>query len=72
MKTKATTVYVDNQDKALRLYQEVPSFARKADFGPGPFRWQTVASPEEPEGTELQPALLQRGQQPTAGRTCPV
>ncbi len=57
MKIKLTSVYVDNQDKALRFYTEVLGFAKKTDFSQGPFRWLTVASPEEPEGTELQLAL---------------
>lgn len=57
MKIKLTSVYVDDQDKALRFYTEVLGFAKKADFSQGPFRWLTVASPEEPEGTELQLAL---------------
>ena len=57
MKIKLTSVYVDNQDKALRFYTEVLGFAKKADFSQGPFRWLTVASPEEPAGTELQLAL---------------
>jgi predicted enzyme related to lactoylglutathione lyase len=57
MKIKLTSVYVDNQDKALRFYTEVLGFAKKADFSQGPFRWLTVASPEEPDGTELQLAL---------------
>jgi predicted enzyme related to lactoylglutathione lyase len=57
MKIKVTTVYVDDQDKALRFYTEVLGFAKKTDFSQGPFRWLTVASPEEPEGTELQLAL---------------
>ena len=57
MKIKMTSVYVDDQDKALRFYTEVLGFAKKADFSQGPFRWLTVASPEEPEGTELQLAL---------------
>jgi predicted enzyme related to lactoylglutathione lyase len=57
MKIKVTSVYVDNQDKALRFYTEVLGFAKKADFSRGPFRWLTVASPEEPGGTELQLAL---------------
>ena len=54
MKIKLTSVYVDDQDKALRFYTEVLGFVKKADFSQGPFRWLTVASPEEPEGTELQ------------------
>ncbi len=57
MKIKLTSVYVDDQDKALRFYTEVLGFVKKADFSQGPFRWLTVASPEEPEGTELQLAL---------------
>jgi predicted enzyme related to lactoylglutathione lyase len=57
MKIKVTNVYVDDQEKALRFYTEVLGFAKKADFSNGPFRWLTVASPEEPDGTELQLAL---------------
>ena len=57
MKIKLTTVYVDDQSKALHFYTEVLGFAKKADFSQGPFRWLTVASPEEPDGTQLQLAL---------------
>ena len=57
MKIKLTSVYVDDQEKALRSYTEVLGFAKKADFRQGPFRWLTVASPEDPGGTELQLAL---------------
>ena len=57
MKIKLTTVYVDDQNKALRFYTEVLGFVKKADFGQGAYRWLTVASPEEPEGTQLQLAL---------------
>jgi predicted enzyme related to lactoylglutathione lyase len=57
MKIKLTTVYVDDQEKALRFYTDVLGFTKKADFSQGPFRWLTVASPEEPNGTELQLAL---------------
>jgi len=57
MKIKLTSVYVDDQEKALRFYTEVLGFAKKADFSQGPYRWLTVASPEDPEGTELQLAL---------------
>jgi predicted enzyme related to lactoylglutathione lyase len=54
MKIKLTSIYVDDQEKALRFYTEVLGFQKKADFTQGPFRWLTVASPEEPAGTELQ------------------
>jgi predicted enzyme related to lactoylglutathione lyase len=57
MKIKLTSIYVDDQEKALRFYTEVLGFAKKADFSNGPFRWLTVASPEEPDSTELQLAL---------------
>jgi len=63
MKIKLTTVYVDDQEKALRFYTEVLGFVKKADFSQGPFRWLTVTSPEEPEGTELQ---LARSDKPAA------
>ena len=57
MKIKLTSVYVDDQEKALRFYTDVLGFAKKADFSQGPFRWLTVVSSEEPDGTELQLAL---------------
>ena len=57
MKIKLTSVYVDDQEKALRFYTDVLGFIKKADFSNGPFRWLTVASPEESNGTELQLAL---------------
>jgi predicted enzyme related to lactoylglutathione lyase len=63
MKIKVTSLYVDDQDKALRFYTEVLGFAKKADFSNGPFRWLTVASSEEPDGTELQ---LARNDNPAA------
>src|SRR5512140_1112512 len=57
MKIKLTSVYVNDQEKALRFYTEVLGFVKKADFTQGPFRWLTVASADEPDGTQLQLAL---------------
>jgi predicted enzyme related to lactoylglutathione lyase len=57
MKIKVMSLYVDDQEKALRFYTEVLGFVKKNDFSQGPYRWLTVASPEEPAGTELQLAL---------------
>jgi len=57
MKIKLTSVYVDDQSKALRFYTDVLGFTKAADFSNGPFRWLTVASSEEPAGTQLQLAL---------------
>ena len=63
MKMKFTKIYVDNQDKALTFYTEVLGFVKKADFLVGSFRWVTVVSPEEPDGTEL---LLEPNDNPAA------
>ena len=57
MKIKLTRTYVNDQANALRFYTEVLGFVKKADFTQGPFRWLTVGSPEEPDGTQLQSAL---------------
>ena len=57
MKIKLTTLHVDDQEKALRFYTDVLGFVKKADFSQGSYRWLTVASPEDPDGTELQLAL---------------
>src|SRR3954447_7971286 len=57
MKIKLTSLYVDDQEKALRFYTEVLGFVKKNDFSRGSYRWLTVASPEDPDGTELQLAL---------------
>jgi predicted enzyme related to lactoylglutathione lyase len=57
MKIKLTSVYVDDQEKALRFYTEVLGLTKKTDFSNGPYRWLTVASPEELDGTQLQLAL---------------
>jgi predicted enzyme related to lactoylglutathione lyase len=57
MKIKVMSVFVDDQEKALRFYTQVLGFVKKTDFSNGPYRWLTVASAEEPDGTELQLAL---------------
>ena len=53
MKINLSSVYVDDQGKALKFYTDVLGFVKKADIPVGEFRWLTVVSPEEPEGTEL-------------------
>jgi predicted enzyme related to lactoylglutathione lyase len=57
VKIKLTSVYVDDQEKALRFYTDVLGFAKKSDFSNGPYRWLTVTSAEDPNGTELQLTL---------------
>jgi predicted enzyme related to lactoylglutathione lyase len=54
MKIQIMTIHVDDQTKALRFYSEVLGFNKKADFSNHGYRWLTVASPEAPDGPELQ------------------
>jgi catechol 2,3-dioxygenase-like lactoylglutathione lyase family enzyme len=53
MKIHLTSVFVDDQDKALRFYTDVLGFVKKHDVPMGTDRWLTVVSPEDPDGTEL-------------------
>jgi catechol 2,3-dioxygenase-like lactoylglutathione lyase family enzyme len=53
MQLKLTSVFVDNQDKALKFYTDVLGFVKKLEFPAGKFKWLTVVSPEEPEGMQL-------------------
>ena len=53
MRIGLTGVFVDDLEKALRFYTTVLGFTKKADVRNGAYRWLTVASPEEPRGTEL-------------------
>ena len=57
MKIKLTTVFVDDQEKAAKFYTDILGFTKKMDFSAGTYRWLTVVSPEEPDGTQLQLAL---------------
>jgi len=54
MKLKVTSIYVDDQEKALRFYTDVLGLVKKTDVTNGPYRWLTVVSAEEPDGVELQ------------------
>ena len=53
MRISHTSVFVDDQAKALDFYTRALGFVKKQDFPAGEFRWLTVVSPEEPDGTEL-------------------
>ncbi|OOC54350.1 MULTISPECIES: VOC family protein [Nocardiopsis] len=53
MRIHLTSVFVDDQDKALSFYTDVLGFVKKTEVPLGEDRWLTVVSPEEPEGTEL-------------------
>ncbi|KDN73171.1 VOC family protein [Streptomyces olindensis] len=53
MRIHITSVFVDDQEKALRFYTDVLGFVKKHDVPMGADRWLTVVSPEDPDGTEL-------------------
>jgi catechol 2,3-dioxygenase-like lactoylglutathione lyase family enzyme len=53
MKIVVTSVYVDDQDKALEFYTNVLGFRKKTEIPMGPARWLTVVGPDEPDGVEL-------------------
>jgi len=53
MKIKLMSVFVDDQEKALRFYTAVLGFIKKKDIPVGQFRWLTVVSPEGPDDIEL-------------------
>jgi predicted enzyme related to lactoylglutathione lyase len=63
MKIKVMSIHVNDQENALRFYTEVLGFVKKADVSQGGYRWLTVVSPEEPDGTEL---LLEPNDNPAA------
>ena len=63
MKIILTSVFVNDQDKALKFYTEQLGFVKKHDVPVGQFKWLTVVSPDDPNGTEL---LLEPNDNPAA------
>ncbi|WP_369147328.1 VOC family protein [Streptomyces sp. R44] len=63
MRIHVTSVFVDDQDKALSFYTEKLGFVKKTEVPLGDYRWLTVVSPENPDGTEL---LLEPDAHPAA------
>ncbi|MEV8455029.1 VOC family protein [Streptomyces sp. NPDC052095] len=64
MRIHLTSVFVDDQDRALHFYTEILGFTKKHDVPlGGTDRWLTVVSPEDPDGTEL---LLEPAGHPAA------
>lgn len=64
MRIVLTSVYVDDQAKALAFYTDVLGFVKKKDIPLGESRWLTVVSTDDPDGTEL---LLEPDGHPAAG-----
>ena len=63
MRITHTGVFVGDQDEALRFYTETLGFVKKQDVPAGEFKWLTVVSPDDPDGTEL---LLEPNENPVA------
>ena len=63
MRITLTGVFVSDQDEALRFYTETLGFVKKHDIPVGEFKWLTVVSPDDPDGTEL---LLEPNENPVA------
>ena len=53
MKIVVTSVFVDDQEKALRFYTDTLGFSKKHDIPMGPYRWLTLVSPGDLDGVEL-------------------
>jgi catechol 2,3-dioxygenase-like lactoylglutathione lyase family enzyme len=53
MSIKIASIFVDDQDNALRFYTEKLGFIKKNDIPAGDFRWLTIVSAGAPEGMEL-------------------
>ncbi|WP_405099611.1 VOC family protein [Oceanobacillus sp. FSL H7-0719] len=53
MKIIVTSLFVEDQDKALEFYSETLGFVKKHDVPAGEFRWITLVSPDNQDGTEL-------------------
>jgi catechol 2,3-dioxygenase-like lactoylglutathione lyase family enzyme len=53
MRIHLTSIYVDDQDKALSFYTQILGFAASQDFPVGDYRWITLVSHDDPDGTQL-------------------
>jgi catechol 2,3-dioxygenase-like lactoylglutathione lyase family enzyme len=59
-----TSVFVDDQDEALRFYTDTLGFVKKTEIDLGEAKWLTVVSADEPDGPEL---LLEPAGHPAVG-----
>ena len=64
MRINLASVFVDDQDRALRFYTEVLGFEKKTEIPMGEHRWLTVVAPEDPDGVEL---VLEPSDHPAVG-----
>ena len=63
MRILLTSIFVNDQDRALRFYTDVLGFVKKSDVSAEEYRWLTVVSPDDQDGTEL---LLEPNSNPVA------
>ena len=63
MKTRITSIVVNDQNKALEFYTKNLGFVKKTDIGAGKYRWLTVVSAEDPNGPQL---VLEPNENPAA------
>ena len=63
MRIELTSVFVNDQAKALTFYTGTLGFVKKADISVGNYRWLTVTSPEDRDGTQL---VLEPNENPAA------
>ena len=64
MRIVLTSVFVDDQEKALQFYTNVLGFVKKTEVPMGEVRWLTVVAPDDPAGMEL---LLEPDGHPAVG-----
>jgi glyoxylase I family protein len=53
MKIKLNSIFVDDQDKALKFYTEILGFKKSKEIPVGEFKWLTVTSSEGHSDVEL-------------------
>jgi catechol 2,3-dioxygenase-like lactoylglutathione lyase family enzyme len=53
MRIHLTSVFVDDQERALRFYTDILGFEKREDVPVGEYRWLTVTAPGDPDGTQL-------------------
>ncbi|WP_150308500.1 VOC family protein [Planctomonas psychrotolerans] len=64
MRIHLASIFVDDQDRALAFYTDTLGFVKKTEIPLGETRWLTVASPDDPDGTEL---VLEPADHPAVG-----
>lgn len=64
MKIVVSSIFVDDQDKALAFYTTKLGFVKKSEVPLGTARWLTVVAPDNPDGVEL---LLEPDSHPAVG-----